>query len=101
MKKFIFGGMGHYSDSFGWDTGLKCEIHKEEKFTLPDVSHMGTFGQEQELKPFKEGVHITDHNTHGGTRRVSGYIIANNRQEAEKYMNEYASEFRVTQYWGQ
>lgn len=101
MKKFIFGGMGYYSDSFGWDTGLTCEIHKEEDFTLPDVSHMGTFGQRQELEPFKEGVHITYRNTYGGTRQISGYIIAANLAEAEKYIKAYANEFRVIPYRGQ
>ena len=101
MKKFVFGGMGYYSDSFGWDTGLTCEIISEEQFTLPNVSHMGTFGQEQELAPFKEGVHITTADTYGGTRKISGYIIAANVEAAERHMKDYANEFRVIPYRGQ
>lgn len=80
--KFEFSGFGNYSETFNWDNGLECRLLETTPEPAPNSQY---------------GVEIETFNSFGGSRDVFGYVVAENKAEAERFLRQYQDEFNAIQ----
>ena len=104
-KIFTFDGMGHYSETFGWDNGLSSDLGKRVSVKMAckqeqsGVEYSNFYSYCLGEYPLEEkGVFPNFHNEYGGTRNVSGFVVASNKKEAELLLKEFDSEHEQTCY---
>ncbi len=101
LKIYNFSGMGNYSHCFGWDDGLSCVLQESTTFESALESEEWLRGYNgcsySLLETVKKGV-FYDMNSHGGTRNVDGFVIANSRRDARKLLKDFETGFEIIEY---
>jgi len=101
MTTFEFTGFGNFSENFNWDTGLNSSIQNQITFDEAinienKLSDYNGWSYGLPCKPSK-GIYYTS-NEHNNSRNVEGFIIAENRNDAEKMLKEFDGSFLVVKY---
>lgn len=97
---FEFSGFGNFSQSFGWDNGLSLFLGKEttfEKAVKVEQNAAGTLLQ-VDLPEYPEKGVFWQLNEHGGSRNVVGYVIADDKAEAERMIKDLENQFPYIPY---
>lgn len=102
MKVFEFSGFGNFSSSFGWDNGLSSTLEQELSFeeALINEEMNCAYSAFYTCLPSEptEGVFINYFGEQGGTRNVSGWVIAQSQQQAIKILRKFDDSYEVVEY---
>ena len=88
-KNFIIVGIGHFSESFGWDDGLDLRepIETKEEYTFEETPmFLGRY------------VNVITANEHGGSRYVTLLVRGFNSEDAMEYARMYAERYYPEKY---
>jgi len=98
MNVYEFSGMGNYSYTFDWDSGLTASIGKKTtaakaREIVDEASgYSSTFNTYNPPDPKQRGVYRYFNNENGGSRNARGYVVARNETEAQALLDEWSSE---------
>jgi putative component of toxin-antitoxin plasmid stabilization module len=95
LKIYPFSGFGNYSHCWGWDDGLRSSLGRNAISRKIAVMQGGL---DSSIIPLKEGIIEISYDAYGGSRNVSGFVIAYSKKEASLLLETFDETFPVVDY---